>query len=129
MTVKIQAMLDWSPDEKAAKAKEWAQSLFTLRLQKATGQLENPMKIRELRKERGEDRTRRSRNARLRHLPQHLDPGRVGPAALGFVGASGKSLPALRASGSPEIEKEARLPEAGLAGHHADLDFSDGGGP
>src|SRR5664280_762060 len=51
MTMKIQAMLDWSPEEKAAKAKEWAQSLFTLRLQKATGQLENPMKIKELRKD------------------------------------------------------------------------------
>jgi large subunit ribosomal protein L29 len=51
MTMKIQAMLDWSPEEKAAKAKEWTQSLFTLRLQKATGQLENPMKIKELRKD------------------------------------------------------------------------------
>lgn len=51
MTTKIQAMLDWSPEEKAAKAKEWAQSLFTLRLQKATGQLENPMKLKELRKD------------------------------------------------------------------------------
>jgi large subunit ribosomal protein L29 len=51
MTMKIQAMLDWSPEEKAAKSKEWAQSLFTLRLQKATGQLENPMKIKELRKD------------------------------------------------------------------------------
>src|SRR5664279_6287254 len=51
MTMKIQAMLDWSPEEKTAKAKEWAQSLFTLRLQKATGQLENPMKIKELRKD------------------------------------------------------------------------------
>ena len=49
--MKIQAMLDWSPEEKAAKVKEWAQSLFTLRLQKATGQLENPMKIKELRKD------------------------------------------------------------------------------
>ena len=51
MTVKIQAMLDWSPDEKAAKAKEWAQSLFTLRLQKATGQLENPMRLKVLRRD------------------------------------------------------------------------------
>lgn len=49
--MKIQAMLDWTPDEKAAKAREWAQSLFTLRLQKATGQLENPMKLKELRKD------------------------------------------------------------------------------
>jgi len=51
VTMKIQAMLDWSSEEKAAKAKEWAQSLFTLRLQKATGQLENPMKLKELRKD------------------------------------------------------------------------------
>jgi large subunit ribosomal protein L29 len=49
--MKIQAMLDWTPEEKAAKAKEWTQSLFTLRLQKATGQLENPMKIKVLRKD------------------------------------------------------------------------------
>ncbi len=49
--MKIQAMLDWSSDEKAAKVKEWTQSLFTLRLQKATGQLENPMKIKQLRKD------------------------------------------------------------------------------
>ena len=49
--MKIQAMLDWSSEEKAAKVKEWTQSLFTLRLQKATGQLENPMKIKQLRKD------------------------------------------------------------------------------
>jgi large subunit ribosomal protein L29 len=49
--MKIQAMLDWSAEEKSAKVKEWAQSLFTLRLQKATGQLENPMKIKQLRKD------------------------------------------------------------------------------
>jgi large subunit ribosomal protein L29 len=51
MTMKIQAMLEWTADEKAAKAREWAQSLFTLRLQKATGQLENPMRLKELRKD------------------------------------------------------------------------------
>ena len=49
--MKIEAMVDWSPEEKAAKEKEWTQSLFTLRLQKATGQLENPMKIKQLRKD------------------------------------------------------------------------------
>ncbi len=49
--MKIQAMLEWSPEEKAAKVREWTQSLFTLRLQKATGQLENPMKIKQLRKD------------------------------------------------------------------------------
>ena len=49
--MKIDAMNEWTPEEKAAKGKEWTQALFTLRLQKATGQLENPMKIRELRKD------------------------------------------------------------------------------
>jgi large subunit ribosomal protein L29 len=45
------AMREWTAEERAAKQKEWTQSLFTLRLQKATGQLENPMKIREVRKD------------------------------------------------------------------------------
>ena len=49
--MKIQAMLDWSPDEKAAKVKEWTQSLFTLRLQKATGQLENIARIQQIKRE------------------------------------------------------------------------------
>ena len=49
--MKIEAMLEWSAEERAAKRKEWTQSLFTLRLQKATGQLENPMKIREVKKD------------------------------------------------------------------------------
>lgn len=49
--MKFEAMREWSPEERAAKEKEWTQSLFTLRLQKATGQLENPMKIREMRRD------------------------------------------------------------------------------
>jgi len=49
--MKIDSMVDWSPEERVSKEKEWRQALFTLRLQKATGQLENPMKIRELRKD------------------------------------------------------------------------------
>jgi large subunit ribosomal protein L29 len=68
--MKIQAMLDWSPDEKAAKVKEWTQSLFTLRLQKATGQLENPMKIKHLRKD----------LARLK-TAQHMGAAEVAAAA------------------------------------------------
>lgn len=76
MTMKIQAMLDWSPEEKAAKAKEWAQSLFTLRLQKATGQLENPMKIKELRKD----------IARLR-TAQHMGAVETAAAAAHEVGS------------------------------------------
>ena len=47
----MDAMKEWAPEERAAKEKEWTQSIFTLRLQKATGQLENPMKIREVRKD------------------------------------------------------------------------------
>ena len=49
--MKIDSMVDWSAEERATKEKEWRQALFTLRLQKATGQLENPMKIKELRKD------------------------------------------------------------------------------
>jgi large subunit ribosomal protein L29 len=76
MTMKIQAMLDWSPEEKAAKAKEWTQSLFTLRLQKATGQLENPMKIKELRKD----------IARLK-TAQHMSAAETAAAAAHEVAA------------------------------------------
>jgi len=68
--MKIQAMLDWSPEEKSAKVKEWSQSLFTLRLQKATGQLDNPMKIKQLRKD----------IARLK-TAQHMGAAEVAAAA------------------------------------------------
>lgn len=47
----VETMKGWSVDERNAKLKEWTQALFNLRLQKATGQLENPMKIRELRRD------------------------------------------------------------------------------
>lgn len=49
--MKIEAMREWSAEERATKEKEWRQALFSLALQKATGQLENPMKIHELRKD------------------------------------------------------------------------------
>ena len=55
--VKFDAMKEWTVEERAAKEKEWTQSLFTLRLQKSTGQLENPMKIREVRKDRARLKT------------------------------------------------------------------------
>jgi large subunit ribosomal protein L29 len=47
----VETMKGWSGDERAAKLNEWTQALFNLRLQKATGQLENPMKIRQLRRD------------------------------------------------------------------------------
>ena len=51
MTTKATAMREWTPEECVAKEREWTQALFTLRLQKSTGQLENPMKIAEVRKD------------------------------------------------------------------------------
>ena len=47
----VETMKGWSADERGAKPREWTQALFNLRLQKATGQLENPMKIRQLRRD------------------------------------------------------------------------------
>lgn len=47
----VETMKGWSADERAVKLRDWSQALFNLRLQKATGQLENPMKIRQLRKD------------------------------------------------------------------------------
>ncbi len=91
--MKIQAMLDWSPDEKAAKVKEWTQSLFTLRLQKATGQLENPMKIKHLRKD----------LARLK-TAQHMGAAEVAAAAA-------HELPAPHA-GSSEEHVSSKVKEA-----------------
>ena len=49
--MKIDAMREWSAEEQATKEKEWRQALFALRLQQSTGQLENPMKIRQLKKD------------------------------------------------------------------------------
>nr|MBP7678227.1 50S ribosomal protein L29 [Thermoanaerobaculia bacterium] len=47
----VETMKGWSADERGAKLREWTQALFNLRLQKATGQLENPLKIRQLRRD------------------------------------------------------------------------------
>ncbi|KAA0251325.1 MAG: 50S ribosomal protein L29 [Acidobacteria bacterium] len=49
--MKAEKMKDWTPEERAAKEREWRQALFTLRVQKATGQLENPIKLRDLRRD------------------------------------------------------------------------------
>ncbi|MHB8800958.1 MAG: 50S ribosomal protein L29 [Thermoanaerobaculia bacterium] len=47
----VETMKGWSADERGVKLREWTQALFNLRLQKATGQLENPLKIRQLRRD------------------------------------------------------------------------------
>ena len=81
--MKIDAMNEWTAEEKAAKSKEWTQALFTLRLQKATGQLENPMKIREMRK----------------------DLARLKTAANRPTGAAVKTAAAPKASKTPKATK------------------------
>ena len=78
---KFGTMAEWPVEERAAKEKEWRQALFDLRLQKATGQLDNPMRIRLLRREIARLKTLASRgaNPRLPGLPCRPDcQGRQG---------------------------------------------------
>ncbi len=49
--MKASAMREMTRDELTDKENELAQQLFALRLQKVTGQLENPSKIREARRD------------------------------------------------------------------------------
>jgi len=49
--VKIAEMRDKSADELQMREKELSEQLFKLRFQRATGRIENPMKIREVRRE------------------------------------------------------------------------------
>ena len=105
--MKIDSMVEWSAEERTAKEKEWRQALFTLRLQKATGQLENPMKIKELRKD----------LARLKTLV-HMDAARVAAQkahaeqeaslhATVTAGASGESVPQAAKKAAPKAGKKA----------------------
>jgi len=71
----VEHMREWTAEERVAKEKEWTQSLFTLRLQKATGQLENPMKIREVRKDVARLKTA-SRQAELAANPKRAKKSR-----------------------------------------------------
>lgn len=86
--MKIDSMVEWSAEERTAKEKEWRQALFTLRLQKATGQLENPMKLKGLRKD----------IARLKTLV-HMDAARV--AAQKAHAEHEASLHVTAAAGAP----------------------------
>ncbi len=49
--MKYAAIAGLSPEERAAKERELTQSLFALRLQKTAGQLENPLRLRSLRRD------------------------------------------------------------------------------
>lgn len=48
--MKANEIRDLSPDEQAEKLKSLKEELFNLRFQHATGQLENPMRIRDVKK-------------------------------------------------------------------------------
>lgn len=48
--MKVNEIRDLSADEQAAKLKELKEELFNLRFQHATGQLENPMRLRDVKR-------------------------------------------------------------------------------
>ena len=48
--MKVNEIRDMSADERVEKIKSLKEELFNLRFQKATGQLENPMRIREVKR-------------------------------------------------------------------------------
>lgn len=49
--MKANELRELTPDELRDKERDLAQQLFTLRLQKVTGQLENPSKVRQARRD------------------------------------------------------------------------------
>ena len=51
MQVKAKAIREMTSDELSMKEKELKEELFNLRFQFATGQLENPIRLREVRKD------------------------------------------------------------------------------
>jgi large subunit ribosomal protein L29 len=51
MKSNVREMRDLSPEELLAKAVELKKELFNLRFQQAMGQIENPMRLRTLRKD------------------------------------------------------------------------------
>ena len=48
--MKVNEIRDMSPDEQSEKLKSLKEELFNLRFQNATGQLTNPMRIREVKR-------------------------------------------------------------------------------
>ncbi|HEY0142038.1 MAG TPA: 50S ribosomal protein L29 [Thermoanaerobaculia bacterium] len=51
MATKIQELRDKTPDELRNRERDLREQLFKLRFQRATGRVENPMKMREVRRE------------------------------------------------------------------------------
>jgi large subunit ribosomal protein L29 len=65
--MKITEMRELTPEELRHQDEETAKELFNLRVQKSTGQLEKPSRIRELRRERA--RLRTVQQERKREVP------------------------------------------------------------
>ena len=112
---KIGTMADWTLEERAAKEKEWRQALFTLRLQKATGQLDNPMKIKSLRRDIARLKTLAAQGAQSLSAP----PATAATAAAAPGGAETKAptvrfaKPAKKAA--PAARKATKAPARKLA--------------
>ena len=65
--MKVNEIRDMSPDEQAEKIKSLKEELFNLRFQHATGQLENPMRLREVKRSIAQVKTiQRERELKIR---------------------------------------------------------------
>lgn len=65
--MKVNEIRDMSADEQTAKLKSLKEELFNLRFQHATGQLENPMRIREVKRSIAQVKTiQRERELKIR---------------------------------------------------------------
>lgn len=65
--MKVNEIRDMTPDEQVEKIKSLKEELFNLRFQNATGQLENPMRIREIKRSIAQVKTiQRERELKIR---------------------------------------------------------------
>ena len=65
--MKVNEIRDLSPDEQGDKLKSLKEELFNLRFQHATGQLENPMRIRDVKRSIAQIKTiQRERELKIR---------------------------------------------------------------
>lgn len=114
--MKIDAMVEWTAEERAAKEKEWRQALFTLKLQKATGQLDNPMRLREIRKDIARLKTLDNMDAaRAAALKAHAEheaaarpaEGAVTPEAAASSAAAAEQAPDAAVAAQATVSEEA----------------------
>lgn len=65
--MKVNEIRDMNPDEQVEKIKSLKEELFNLRFQNATGQLENPMRLREVKRSIAQIKTiQRERELKIR---------------------------------------------------------------